>query len=250
MERFTPGKRVRLTTTGRQYEEDTGWYGDLTVATTDETGVFVRNDENETRWMNRKGLETVPPPMVDSMDVPELPPADIAYPVRSSSTHEQAQDQEEDVLSEKVKGHRFAEPIRISTEQGRVDLLNPTAFSLSDPEEDAIREKVKEAALRFNTGKPPLRYLLVFGAAVREVAKVCAFGESKYAMYNFCKGAPRSESVDSLLRHLEAYWNGEDYDTESGCHHLAHVSWNALRLCQEALINAGTDDRGGYGKST
>jgi hypothetical protein len=83
---------------------------------------------------------------------------------------------------------------------------------------------------------------------VREIAKVCAFGESKYAMYNFCKGAPRSESTDSLLRHLEAYWNWEDYDTESGCHHLAHVSWNALRLCQEALLGVGTDDRGGYRK--
>jgi hypothetical protein len=211
IERFYPGKKVVLTTATREYENDEAWNGELTVSTSDETGVLAHNEAGDARWMARKGLKTAPPPMVDSMSasediVPELPIADIARPVYGGNE------------------------------------------SLTEAEETALREEVKEAALRFNKGKPPLRYLLVFGAAVREVAKVCAYGESKYEMYNFCKGAPRSENVDSLLRHLEAYWNGEDYDTESGCHHLAHVSWNALRLCQEALMSAGTDDRGGYRK--
>lgn len=205
-ERFIPGKRVRLTTAGRQYEEDTGWYGSLVVATTDETGVLVRNEKDEARWMNRKGLETLPPPMVDSMEVPELEVASVAAPAKFWDLD----------------------------------------HTLSSEEMDACMKGAREMALRYNQGKPPLSYILAFPDALRAFARVCAYGARKYNAFNFVKGAPTSQSVDSLLRHLSDWQNGQDIDPESGEHHLAHVLWNALRLCQEALCRPDLDDRNGY----
>ena len=96
---------------------------------------------------------------------------------------------------------------------------------------------------RFNKGKRQLRYLLCFSKAAELLATVSEYGASKYNAYNFVKGAPVSESVDSLMRHLDAWWNGEDIDPESGCHHLGHVAWNAMRLAHEARSRPDLDDR-------
>jgi hypothetical protein len=101
-------------------------------------------------------------------------------------------------------------------------------------------------AMRANGGKPELSYALTFGEALREMAKVCTYGASKYDRGNYLKGAPLSQSVDCLLRHLLAWWEGEDKDPESGHMHLAHVVWNALRLCQESIARPSLDDRISY----
>lgn len=101
-------------------------------------------------------------------------------------------------------------------------------------------------AMRFNEGKPELSYLLTFGDALREFAKVCAYGAAKYERANYTKGAPLSQSMDCLLRHLLKWNEGEDRDPESGQLHLAHVVWNALRLCQEAIVRPDLDDRISY----
>jgi len=101
-------------------------------------------------------------------------------------------------------------------------------------------------ALRFNAGKPELSYLFTFGAALREVANVCAYGARKYSRSNYTKGAPYTQSVDALLRHLLSWQEGEDRDPESGQLHLAHVLWNALRLCQESIVRPDLDDRVSY----
>jgi len=98
-------------------------------------------------------------------------------------------------------------------------------------------------ALRFNTGKTELHYLMAFSRALRAISDVTSYGSRKYAKYNFLKGASASESTSSLLRHLVAWWEGEDLDPESGLHHLAHMAWNALRLCDETLSGVSVDDR-------
>jgi hypothetical protein len=101
----------------------------------------------------------------------------------------------------------------------------------------------EERALRHNTGKPPLYYLLTFPEAMRGVARVSAYGEAKYARFNYLKGAPASESISCLMRHLLAWYNGEDVDPESGLNHLDAVSWNALRLTDELTRRPELDDR-------
>jgi len=100
-----------------------------------------------------------------------------------------------------------------------------------------------DLAMRDNGGKPELSYALTFGEALRAMAQVCAHGAGKYSRGNYLKGAPLSQSMDCLLRHLLAWSEGEDTDPESGQGHLAHVVWNALRLCQESIVRPDLDDR-------
>jgi hypothetical protein len=79
--------------------------------------------------------------------------------------------------------------------------------------------------------------------SVMEVAKVGGFGASKYARYNYARGYKWSLSYDALQRHLNAWWAGEDDDSESGLSHLAHAAWHCLALLTFIMRKKGTDDR-------
>ena len=98
-------------------------------------------------------------------------------------------------------------------------------------------------ALRYNTNKPEMMYILSFPKAIEEFTNVCTYGGKKYDVGNYLKGAPLSQYVNCGLRHLFKWWNGEDRDPESGCLHLAHFVWNALCLCEIALTQTKRDDR-------
>ena len=102
-----------------------------------------------------------------------------------------------------------------------------------------------ERAERLNTGKPKLHYALCFPEALKAVARVSTqvVEIGKYDDYNFLKGSSVTESIDSLMRHLLAFWCGEDGDPESGFNHLDHVVWNAMRLCDEYHRERSEDDR-------
>lgn len=96
---------------------------------------------------------------------------------------------------------------------------------------------------RHNAGKPGWRYLLTFPRAVEALSAVMDYGGRKYTPYNYTKGAPASQSVDSLMRHLQAWWNGEERCPESGQSHLGHLVFNALQLAQCAVTRPDLDDR-------
>jgi hypothetical protein len=79
---------------------------------------------------------------------------------------------------------------------------------------------------------------------LEEVARVMARAAySKYSPHNWMAGASWQTYFDALQRHAWAWWDGEDRDTDSGRHHLAHVAANALILLWYALVTKGTDDR-------
>lgn len=96
-------------------------------------------------------------------------------------------------------------------------------------------------ALRYNTNK--LRYDLIPEYAEEQVAKVMTKGAEKYAPNNWRKGMPWSEVESSLKRHLAAWKSGEDFDSESGLYHMAHVAVNALFLIDYYRSNPQFDDR-------
>lgn len=79
--------------------------------------------------------------------------------------------------------------------------------------------------------------------ALAEVGKVYAFGSTKYENYNFRRGYAWSLSYDALQRHLWAFWNREDNDSESGYSHLAHAAWHCFTLLFYSLTGRGKDDR-------
>jgi hypothetical protein len=90
--------------------------------------------------------------------------------------------------------------------------------------------------------KPPLSMLP--WKALDEVAMVQLYGERKYGdFHNYRKGMRVSRSVSCIMRHLRAYMNGEDLDSESGRLHAAHAAARCLFLLQNIAEGTAIDDR-------
>ena len=87
------------------------------------------------------------------------------------------------------------------------------------------------------------RYDLVPTDAVGQIAEVYGFGAQKYSNHNWRKGYDWGLSYGALQRHLEAFWNGEDTDPESGLPHLAHAGWHCLALLTFMREHPELDDR-------
>ncbi len=100
-----------------------------------------------------------------------------------------------------------------------------------------------EVGDRFNKGKLRWRNFPMF--LMRPLVKIGHKGEEKYGTYNFLKGLPLSDTMDSLHRHLDAFMdpNQPDTDEESGQNHLAHVAWNALVAVYHMTVRPELDDR-------
>jgi len=70
-----------------------------------------------------------------------------------------------------------------------------------------------------------LRYDLLSPEALRGIADVLRYGAAKYEDRNWEAGIKWSRVYAALLRHLvDAWWAGEDFDEESGLHHLDHAA--------------------------
>jgi len=80
---------------------------------------------------------------------------------------------------------------------------------------------------------------------MRPVVEVGQFGETKYATFNFLKGLPVLDTLDSLDRHRDALDDPtmSDIDEESKCHHLACIAWNALVALHMIKTRPDLDDR-------
>jgi hypothetical protein len=82
--------------------------------------------------------------------------------------------------------------------------------------------------------------------ALEQVGRVLAFGAAKYGPDNWRRppGLARSRYYAATLRHLLAWWRGEDTDPESGLPHLAHAACSVLFLVEQSDGSApGEDDR-------
>lgn len=86
-------------------------------------------------------------------------------------------------------------------------------------------------ALRFNSGKPHVSYILHFPCSIESIARIMEYGAKKYGDMNWAKGGkPDTEYLDSCMRHILKFVEGEPIDEESGCHHIGHAIWNLLAL--------------------
>lgn len=87
------------------------------------------------------------------------------------------------------------------------------------------------------------RYGLIPVNAIAELARVYGYGSQKYDDNNWRKGYRWGLSYDALQRHINAFWSGEEYDEESGLHHLAHAMFHLAALFTFHTEGLGTDDR-------
>jgi hypothetical protein len=84
---------------------------------------------------------------------------------------------------------------------------------------------------------------LLPGDAVEEIVKVLDFGAKKYAPHNWSKGMAWSRPFAALMRHMWAWWGGQDKDPETGLSHLSHAGCCVLFLLAYEKRKVGTDDR-------
>ena len=77
-----------------------------------------------------------------------------------------------------------------------------------------------------------------------ECGLVKLHGDLKYGRYNWRDAGVRaSVYYDACMRHLMAWWEGEDIDPDSGEHHIAHAI-TGLSVLRDAQMQSNcTDDR-------
>lgn len=105
--------------------------------------------------------------------------------------------------------------------------------------------------LKADMGKA--RYDLIPPMALEAVAYACAYGVTKYPdperpwQTTIDRGVRYGRLFAAVMRHMWAWWRGEENDAESGMPHLACAAWNAMWLLEycmaSRLTGKGQDDR-------
>ena len=94
---------------------------------------------------------------------------------------------------------------------------------------------------KFDTDK--VRWDLLPGDALEEIAIILSFGAKKYGDRNWEQGMKWSRVFGALMRHSWAWFRGQNLDPETGRSHLAHAGCCVLFLLAYHLRNTPGDDR-------
>lgn len=102
-------------------------------------------------------------------------------------------------------------------------------------------DDMTQGGVKFDNGK--VSFALIPWVAVKAVAQVLNYGAKKYAPRNWEMGMDWSRPYDGALRHLSAWWEGEDKDPDTGMSHLWHAATNLFFLISYEAWGRGKDDR-------
>ena len=76
-----------------------------------------------------------------------------------------------------------------------------------------------------------LKYSLLPKGTLTKILEVLTLGANKYAPNNWKNVEnPKERYYNAIMRHLDAWWNGEITDPESNKSHLAHIACSVLFL--------------------
>lgn len=110
-------------------------------------------------------------------------------------------------------------------------------YQLDNPEPTLPMGLPENPKAIYGRAKPSLG--LVPGTFMVETAKVFELGATKYGPFNWRKDPVEAETyMNAALRHLFSWFDGEDWDQESGASHLAHAA-----ACLAILIDAEYNSR-------
>lgn len=125
---------------------------------------------------------------------------------------------------------------------GGVSLLDVWAIAIHDRDMEAVMSEL--TGMKLDQDKTRLD-LLPF-RAVRAVGDVLTFGAKKYKDNNWRGGMKWGRLTGAALRHIFSFMCGEDYDPESGLHHLAHAACDILFVLEYVFTGTAEDDRFKY----
>jgi hypothetical protein len=113
--------------------------------------------------------------------------------------------------------------------------------------EGFIASDAPTSGAKYDRGKNPLELLPT--RPLEAIARVLEFGAKKYAPNNWRAGIAYSRVYAAILRHVWAWWRGEDNDPETGLPHLAHAGCEILFVLEYVLssndLTTRLDDRAG-----
>lgn len=124
----------------------------------------------------------------------------------------------------------------------KIKLKDPLATYHSPPKKKVIK---RGDGLRWNKGKDPLYTIplkLIRGAA-RVLYLATKREKDPYPIWNWATGMDWSIPYSCLIRHMDDWYCGEDFDPESGEHHLDHALCNLLFLIHYRDAYKEGDDR-------
>ncbi len=101
----------------------------------------------------------------------------------------------------------------------------------------------KPTANKFDQDKLP--YELLAPEFLDATCGVLQFGAGKYGERNWELGMAWGRPFGALMRHMWAWWRGEDKDPETGLSHLHHAACCIMFLIAYEERQIGEDDRKG-----
>lgn len=121
-----------------------------------------------------------------------------------------------------------------------LEKFNELALGMSEVERG--KPLPVEQSTRYNNGKVQTRE--VYPDFIMGIGDVLTASRAKYEHYNWCKPTKLSTPYESAMRHLMQFQSGEDFDKESGKHHLLHVATNIMFMYYHITNNPEeSDDR-------
>lgn len=88
-----------------------------------------------------------------------------------------------------------------------------------------------------------VRMELIPPELLEAVGDILTFGAAKYADRNWEHGMKWSRPFGAMMRHMWAWWRGEDKDPETGRSHLWHAGCCIAFLIAYEARETGEDDR-------
>lgn len=109
------------------------------------------------------------------------------------------------------------------------------------PVQTATSKLESEGGTKYDSGK--YQPSLVSKNLIEQLSRVREFGTKKYTRDNWKRGFKYLRSIDAALRHIHAFLDGEDLDTESGLSHPAHAVACLEHLLWDMKEHPENDDR-------
>lgn len=112
---------------------------------------------------------------------------------------------------------------------------------LPPEEETALQKELMKGGYKADTGKP--RFDLLPPEVMEGYARALEYGARKYSERNYEKGMNWGRVFGAAMRHMWAFWRGEEFDKESGLHHLESALFSIGALYVYTKRKIGKDDR-------
>lgn len=127
----------------------------------------------------------------------------------------------------------------------------PNTSAIYGPSQAITEQSIRKSAFdhllnniksdyKYDNGKPNLA--VVFGGfpkALKDVGHIGTFGAHKYLPYSWKTVDNLQERyMSALMRHVLEILDKNEFDNETGRHHLGHIAWNAMALLEDKFDNS------------